>query len=117
KINYLYGTSLGLFGLFVAYNCRGSFPDAVGVSLEYEKIAEKIKGNYPDVGVYFHYFLAILNREMGNNSTALVHFQNYIVLGKKAGLPLQQLFTAYSNLAPIYLKLKQRDSALWYAQM
>ena len=47
KLNYLYGSYLGLQSLFIAFNCQGNYPKALATSLENLEIAEKIKRAKP----------------------------------------------------------------------
>ena len=47
KINYPYGSFLGLRSLFFAYNCQGNYSSALEVTLQNFKIAEKIRKEIP----------------------------------------------------------------------
>ena len=116
KIKYTYGSSLGLRGLFYAYNCQGNYPKALEVTLQNFKIAEKIKSERPLNFWVVIYMIGVLNREMGNFPIAINQFHEAIQVNKAAELPEANIFPAYIQLALVYQKLKKPDSALWFAQ-
>ncbi|MDP9230999.1 MAG: ATP-binding protein [Bacteroidota bacterium] len=116
KLKYPYGGSLGLRGLFYAYNCQGNYPKALEVTLQNFKIAEKIKKERPLNFWVVIYMIGVLNREMENFPTAINQFYEAIRVNKEAGLPESNVWPAYIHMALVYQKLKKPDSALWFAQ-
>jgi hypothetical protein len=116
KINYPYGSFLGLRSLFFAYNCQGNYSKALEVTLQNYTIAEKIKNERPHPWAIVHYLLGVLNREMENFPTAIFQFHQAIQLSEESEGPNGDVFPEYSHLALVYQKLKQPDSAFWCAQ-
>jgi hypothetical protein len=116
KINYTHGQYLGMRDFFYPYNTQGNYTKALEITLECFKIAEKIKKEYPFNMVQVHYFLAVLNRQMENYPVALTEMRTSIQLMKENGIPEEHSFPSFSQLALIYQKLNNLDSALWYAQ-
>ena len=80
KINYPYGSFLGLRSLFYAYNCQGNYSRALEVTLQNFKIAEKMKGERPHPWAIVHYMLGVLNQEMENFPAAIFQFHQTIQL-------------------------------------
>ncbi|HET9746024.1 MAG TPA: hypothetical protein VFP97_09940, partial [Chitinophagaceae bacterium] len=116
RLNYPYGHFRGLQSLFFAYNSRANFPQALNVTLENLKIAEKLRKERPTAMASVYFYLGVLNREMGNYDTAITQLRHSIWLWNRRGKKLVvESFPAHSHLALTYQKLKQLDSALWYA--
>ena len=116
KIDYPYGSFLGLRSLFYAYNCQGNYSSALEVTLKNLEISERIKKERPFCLASVHYILGVLNREMENFQAAIFQFRQSIQLSEEVEGPNINLFANYSHLALIYQKLKQSDSALLCAQ-
>ena len=116
KINYPYGSFLGLRGLFFAYNCQGNYSRALEVTLQNFKITEKIKDERPFPWAIVHYLLGVLNREMENFPVAISQFQQAIQISEKAEGPNGDVFPEYAQMALAYQKSKQPDSAMWCAK-
>jgi competence protein ComGC len=116
KLNYDYGRSLGFRSLFLAFNCQGNYPKALEATLQNYKIAEKIRTERPANFALVTYHLGLLNREIGNLSTAIYHFHRAITIIKAAKLPETNIFFVYTQLALVYQKQGRPDSALSFAQ-
>ena len=116
RVNYPYGKYLGLRSMFFALNTQGNFPQALEVILNGIKIAKQVRQSHPNALPLMHYFLGLLNREMGNFPDAIVELQQAIQLQKEAGLPMVEMYYSFSQLAMIYQSLGKMDSALQYAQ-
>ena len=106
----------GLRCMFLASNARGNYPQALEVALAMSKIIDttNITGSFQKSRT--HYFLGLLNREMGNFQNAIKELRQAIHLQQASGQPMADIFYAYSQLAIIYQSSQQMDSSLWYAQ-
>ena len=117
KLDYPWGSFLGLRSLFFAYNCQGNYAKALEATLKISAIAEKIKKEKPISILSFYYFLGVLNREMGNLKIAVSHFYECLRLNAVTkGVPEGIFFPLYSHLALAYQEMNKPDSALWCAQ-
>ena len=114
-LKFDFGTYLGLRGLFFAYNCQGNYPKALEVTLKGQAISEKIKKQRPFPLITVHYWLGLLNREMGNYPIAIQEFHKGIRLNADAGGAPSTMFPAHSQLGWTYASLNQMDSATYYA--
>src|SRR5580693_3501845 len=116
KLNFVYGKYLSYRSKFFAFNCTGNFPMALQAALNFEKTYQELKssGRSP-IGVP-HYFVGLLNFEMGDYPEAIVKFHKMIDLQTATGEPMGEIFMGYSQLAFVYLKQDRLDSALPYAQ-
>jgi tetratricopeptide (TPR) repeat protein len=116
KLNYTYGKYLGYFATFHGLNCQANYPMALDAALNAQKIAEELKNDSPWVRVQAYYLIGLLYREMEDYPTAISQFKKAIQLQQEIGEPMQEAFAAFSQLGNIYVRRKQLDSALWYAQ-
>ena len=116
KINYPYGSFLGLRSLFFAYNCQANYSKALEVTLKNDEISTKIKNQWPHAWGTVQYLLAVLNQEMENYSTAISLFKTAIQWNSDIHGPEGDIWPNYSRLALVYLRLKKPDSALWFAK-
>jgi len=116
KINYPYGSFLGGRALFFAYNCQGNYSSALEATLQNFKIAERIRNRRPHAWGSVHYFLGVLNREMENFNAAISFFRHAIKIKSEGEGTPGDIFPDYSQLALVYQKLKQPDSALRLAE-
>ena len=116
KLEFDYGRSLGFRSLFYAFNCQGNFPKALEATLQYYKLAERIKKERPLNYWISIYMLGVLNREMDNFPTAISQLNESIRVNREAGLAESLVFPVYTHMALIYKELKKMDSALYFAQ-
>jgi len=116
KLNFVYGKLLAYKSKFFAFNVTGNYPMALEAALSVDKTFEQldIEGRR-DVGVP-HYFVGLLNLEMGDYPAAIANLQSTITRRKQTNRPLAEIFYSYSQLAIIYLKQNNLDSALQYAE-
>jgi hypothetical protein len=113
KLDYPYGSFLGLRSLFFAYNCQGNYTKALEVTFQNVQIAEKIRKERPAAFTSVRYFLGVLNREMGNFNIAISQLHESI---RSNTMVAATMFPAYAHLALAYMAMNQPDSALWCAQ-
>ena len=116
KLHYPNGIYLGLKCLFFSYNCQGNYPKALEVTLQNVKNAEKIWPETPVALVSAMYCLGVLNREMGNFQIAITQLDTAVALYAHTGLPEADMYPVSCQLALIYQRLGQLDSALWFAK-
>ena len=116
KLNYPWGSCLGMRSLFLAYNCQGNYTKALEVTFQNVQIAEKIKKETPDALTSIQYYLGVLNREMGNLKIAIFQLHEFIRLYAVSNGLEANIFPAYVHLALAHLEMNQPDSALWCAQ-
>jgi two-component system NtrC family sensor kinase len=116
KLNYVFGKFLSYRSKFFAFNCTGNYPMALSSALNFEKTYEEIGDPRISTVNLPHYFVGLLNFEMGDYPEAIVKFHKMIDLQKEISQPAAETFMAYSQLALICLKRNQLDSSLAYAQ-
>ena len=112
RSNNVLGKYNALKCMGLAANCKGNYPNALEIALSMLKITEKSKSNIGNQLSGPHYFLGLLNREMGNLSGAIDELQLAIQIQRTSGQPMAEIFFAFSQLAIIYGKQNQMDSAL-----
>lgn len=117
KINYPFGSFLAFKSNFFAYNCQGNYPRALEAALNYLQTANQLEARNPALIVGPHYFIGLLNREMGDFSNAATELHEAIRLQQKIGMPLSEMYYAFSQLGIMYLNQGNFNSALKYAQM
>jgi signal transduction histidine kinase len=118
KNNYPFGNVSGQRALFFAYNTKAEYTEALSTALNELKIAEQVpKRRAESMGDAYHN-LGLVTREMGEDSLSLSFSRQSIHFGLEAGLVIKDNWfaAAYMNIGVVYLKLKQLDSALFYAQ-
>jgi two-component system NtrC family sensor kinase len=114
KIKFSFGKYLGYRSMFFAFNCQGNYPRALEAVLNIQKIANDLKNtNYKST--YPYYFLGLLNLEMRDFPKAREFFYQAMSSQQQAGLPQQDVYFTYSQMANLYNSLNQNDSAMWYA--
>jgi two-component system, NtrC family, sensor kinase len=116
KLNYPFGKFQGYFATFHGLNCQANYPMALEAALNALKTAEELKNDKPGVMAQAYYLIGLLYREMEDYPNAISQFRKDIQLQEKIGEPMPEIFAAFSQLGTIYAKMKQSDSALWYAQ-
>ena len=117
QLNNPFGKFAGLRCIFHAYNCQGNFPKALEAVLSMQKIVVQPNNTSQiEIIVGTHYFLGVLYREMGNFPKAIALQRQAIQENQAAGKSMDNISFAYSQLAIIYLKRNQIDSALVNAE-
>jgi two-component system, NtrC family, sensor kinase len=116
KINYPLGSFLAYKSNFFAFNCQANYPRALEAALNFQKAAEQLKKDSPVLVTGPHYFLGVLNREMGDYPNSIAQLNEAIRLQKEVGAPMFEMYFAFSQLGILYLNQGHLDSALKYAQ-
>jgi signal transduction histidine kinase len=114
KLNYLYGKFLGYLSTFHGLNSQANYTMALDAALNEQKTAEELKND--KLVSWAYYPLGLLYSETGDYSNGVTQFQKEIQLLKKIDGPMTDVFSAFSQLGIAYLRMRQLDSALWYAQ-
>ena len=115
KLNFVHGKLLSYKSKFFAFNVTGNFPMALQAALNHDKTYYQLINDGKPVMEMPHYFVGLLNLEMGNYPEAISNFQKTIDIQKKRGQPLNDIFFSYSQLGVVYLKQNKLNSALKYA--
>src|SRR5579862_352464 len=116
KINYQYGKFLGYISTFHGLNSQANYTKALDAALNGVKTGEELKNDTPECVSRAYYPLGLLYNEMEDYPNAIAQFQQGIQLWKEIGKPMADEFFSFSQLGIAYLRLKQLDSALWYAK-
>jgi signal transduction histidine kinase len=116
KLNYPIGRYLGYKSNFFAFNCQSNYPRALEAAFNIQKIAEQLRNDSPALVSLSHYFIGLLNREMGDFPEAIAQLHEAIRLQDEVGAPMSEMYYAFSQLGTLYLFQSQLDSALKYAQ-
>ncbi len=116
KLNFVHGKLLSYKSKFFAFNVTGNFPMALRAALNHDKTYYQLVNDGKPVMELPHYFVGLLNLEMGDYPEAISNFKKTIDLQKKRRQPLNDIFFSYSQLGVVYLKQNKLDSALKYAE-
>jgi|SRR5579862_129189 len=116
KLNYPYGKFLGYWSAFHGLNCQANYTMALDAALNMQKKAEELKNEKPWLLSEASYFLGVLYVETGDYSNAVTQFRHEIQSWGEIGESMPEAYFAFSQTGVAYLKMKQLDSALWYAQ-
>jgi two-component system, NtrC family, sensor kinase len=116
KLNFVYGKFLSYRSKFFAFNVTGNFPMALQSALSFDKTYDQLRSAGRPAAGTPHYFVGLLNLEMGDYPAAISNLQKTITLQKEIRQPLSEVFFSYSQIALVYLKINRWDSALLYAQ-
>jgi two-component system, NtrC family, sensor kinase len=114
KLKYTFGKYLGYRSMFFAFNVQGNYPKALEAALNIKKHAEDSKDARTKVTLPY-YFLGLLNLEMRDYTRAKDFFYKAMSSLREAGLPQEDVYFAYSQMANLYNILNHNDSAMWYA--
>src|SRR5579862_145072 len=116
KSRYPYGLFLAYRSIFAATNSIGDYPKALEWALKELKVAEQLKDRRLASMAWSQFGLELVSREVNNDRDAIMHFNEAVRLQMESGEPLANIHDAFSQMAIVYLKKHQLDSALMYAQ-
>src|SRR5579862_9704 len=116
KINYQYGKYLGYLSTFHGLNSQANYAMAFDAALNAKMAVEELKNDKPELEGYPCYPFGLLYLEMGDYPNAIAQFQKEIQLWEEVDGSMPEVYFAFSQLGNVYLRMKQLDSALWYAQ-
>jgi len=119
KINYPIGSYSGYAKMAFVLNTASNYAKSLEMALRSLRIAEKFKTNREESMARSYNAMGLVNRRLQNDTIARNQCLQSIDLYKQAGISMEMPnmnFAPLFNLALIYLKWKNWDSAYYYAK-
>jgi two-component system, NtrC family, sensor kinase len=119
KINNAIGSYSGYAKLAFVLNTASNYGKALEMALKSLRVAEKFQNNRPENMARSYNLMGLINRRNGYDTIARDQCRQSIRLYEEAGITIaggRMNFGPFLNLAIIYLKWKNWDSAFYYAK-
>jgi two-component system, NtrC family, sensor kinase len=119
RINYPIGSYSGFAKMAFVLNTASNYAKSLEMALKSLRIAEKFKTNREESMARSYNAMGLVNRRLQNDTIARDQCLQSIYLYKQAGISIdmpKMNFSPLFNLALIYLKWKNWDSAYYYAK-
>ena len=119
RINYPIGSYSGYAKMAFVLNTASNYAKSLEMALKSLRIAEKFKTNREESMARSYNAMGLVNRRLQNDTVARDQCLQSINLYKQAGISIdmpKMNFSPLFNLALIYLKWKNWDSAYYYAK-
>jgi signal transduction histidine kinase len=105
-----------LNAVLFANNSLGDYPAADSIANQMLQVAEQLQDHREENLANAHHMIGLVNREMENYDAAKTHLRLAIFYQQQSLDPRGSNSAAYSQIATIFLKQKQLDSALRLAE-
>jgi two-component system, NtrC family, sensor kinase len=117
KINYLKGSYAGYAKLAFVLNTASNYGKSMEMAIKSLKIAENLPSDRLESMARSYNSMGLVNRRMNNDKIAWEQCLQSIELSKEAGIRAEKMnMGPFMNVALVYLKWKDYDSALAFAK-
>jgi len=115
SLNFTYGKFWGNRAILFVYNSIGDYPKAMEWAIKDLRLAEKMRYR-PEMLMVANHLIGLIDFEMEYYSDAIQRFHTSMELQQGEHILLDDAFGPYTQIAVLFLKLNQLDSALYYAK-
>jgi two-component system NtrC family sensor kinase len=115
SLHFPYGIFWGNRAILFVYNSVGDYPKAMEWAIKELHLAEKV-ANRPELIMAAQHLMGLVNFEMEYYDEATHWFHSAMEVQQENNIQRDDSFGPYTQIAVLFLKLNQLDSALFYAK-